>query len=96
MADAGISDHASLFVMSTFFVDVVDEHGAPVGTGPSPMHRLAPLFQLPTRDEAQTSLWRASVTSIYKTKDNRFYHIHGVYTNRHIRSGNHADIFQEA
>ncbi|KAL4861618.1 hypothetical protein BDV12DRAFT_207856 [Aspergillus spectabilis] len=71
------TDHASLFIMSTFFVDLVNERGEPVDAAPSPMHRIGPLFRLPAKDEAQSSLWRASVTSIYKTKDGKYYHIHG-------------------
>ncbi|KAL4869736.1 hypothetical protein BDV12DRAFT_184890 [Aspergillus spectabilis] len=71
------TDHATLFVMSTLLVDVVDDQGKPLNPSLSPIERLVQIFPTPGEDLGQGSLHRAAVTNIYKTKDARFYHVHG-------------------
>ncbi|KAJ5320049.1 hypothetical protein PENANT_c025G03727 [Penicillium antarcticum] len=71
------TDHASLFIMSLLLVDVVDEEGRPFKKNVSPVERLMSIFPTPGEDLDQGSPLRAAVTSIYKTKDSRFYHVHG-------------------
>ncbi|KAJ6030557.1 uncharacterized protein N7446_000378 [Penicillium canescens] len=71
------TDHASLFIMSTLLVDVVDEKGKPLEANLSVIERLMSIFPNPGVDLGQGSLHRAALTSIYKTKDSRFYHVHG-------------------
>ena len=64
--------------MSTFLVDVVDEEGKPFEANLPLVERLMSIFPNPGLDLGQESLHRAALTSIYKTKDSRFYHVHGM------------------
>jgi hypothetical protein len=64
--------------MSTFLVDVVDEEGKPFKANLSLVERLMSIFPNPGVDLGQESLHRVALTSIYKTKDSRFYHVHGM------------------
>lgn len=74
------SDHASLFIMSTL-TWVVDPEGEALngGSAMDPKKREGFYKYFPDWDkhESQTSLYRNAVTSIYRTKDDRFFHIHG-------------------
>ncbi|KAI1651762.1 CoA-transferase family III [Daldinia loculata] len=69
------TDHASLFFMSPFVACVVKD-GSPVQMNPF-SKEISEWF--PNRDlhRAAGSQHRTLATNIYKTKDGRFYHIHG-------------------
>ncbi|RAL16070.1 alpha methylacyl-CoA racemase [Aspergillus homomorphus CBS 101889] len=71
------TDHATLFIMSTLLLDVVDDQGLTLGASSGPIQRLMKIFPAPGEDPEQGSLYRAALTNIYKTKDARFYHVHG-------------------
>lgn len=64
--------------MSTLLVDVVDKQGNPLEANLTLIERLRSIFPNPGVDLGQGSLHRAALTSIYKTKDSRFYHVHGM------------------
>ena len=64
--------------MSALLVDIVNEKGAPLKPELTPMARLQDVFPLPGPDLGQGTPLRASAHNIYKTKDNRFFHTHGL------------------
>ena len=68
-------DHASLFFMSPMITRYLKE-GNPV-----PLDPFSPAIQklIPSQDKHRTmaSLHRSLATNIYRTKDGRFYHVHG-------------------
>lgn len=74
------SDHASLFIMSAL-TWVLDPEGEALNGGAATDHKKREQFYkyFPDYDihGAQTSLYRNAVTSIYRTKDDRFFHVHG-------------------
>ncbi|QDS75630.1 hypothetical protein FKW77_006798 [Venturia effusa] len=74
------SDHASLFIMSTLLY-AVDPHGANVTAAGAASNSNADLLEkwFPSYDfhRGWSTPHRASTTNIYKTKDNRFFHLHG-------------------
>ncbi|KAK6954258.1 hypothetical protein Daesc_004225 [Daldinia eschscholtzii] len=69
------TDHASLFIMSPLLARVVKD-GSPVQIHPTSKEALQ---WFPSRDlhRSMDSQHRILATNIYKTKDGRFYHIHG-------------------
>ncbi|KAI1466673.1 CoA-transferase family III [Daldinia caldariorum] len=69
------TDHASLFIMSPLLTRVIKD-GIPVQIHPSSEEALQ---WFPSRDlhRFMASQHRILATNIYKTKDGRFYHIHG-------------------
>ncbi|GKZ95777.1 hypothetical protein CBS63078_7420 [Aspergillus niger] len=71
------TDHATLFVMSALLVDIVNEKGTTLDASSTPIQRLMKIFPTRGEDLGQGTLHRAALTSIYKTKDARFYHVHG-------------------
>ncbi|KAL4861472.1 hypothetical protein BDV12DRAFT_66731 [Aspergillus spectabilis] len=71
------TDHATLFVMSTLLIEIVNENGTTLDASSTPIQRLMNIFPPPGEDLGQGTLHRSAVTSIYKTKDARFYHVHG-------------------
>lgn len=72
------SDHATLFVMSPLVSKwLVDEEPAQIDLFGSEMARMFPNRDLHRSTEG---LRRILATNIYKTKDGRFYHVHGAYT----------------
>ncbi|KNG91215.1 putative alpha methylacyl-CoA racemase [Aspergillus nomiae NRRL 13137] len=71
------TDHATLFIMSTLLIDVVDENGNSLDPNISPLQRILSIFPSPERDLGQATPHRSSITNIYKTKDGRCYHVHG-------------------
>ncbi|KAE8154872.1 CoA-transferase family III domain-containing protein [Aspergillus avenaceus] len=71
------TDHATLSIMSTLLIDVVDENGKSMNQDLTPIQRLRAIFPAPGRDLAQGSPHRDAITNIYKTKDGRCYHVHG-------------------
>ncbi|KAI1776977.1 CoA-transferase family III [Hypoxylon cercidicola] len=75
-ADVTINtDHASLFFMSPMITRIIKD-GKTVPIDP---YSKDIQDSFPSRDlhRSQASLHRALATNIYKTKDNRFYHVHG-------------------
>ncbi|KAE8168157.1 CoA-transferase family III domain-containing protein [Aspergillus tamarii] len=71
------TDHATLFIMSTLLIDVVDENGKPANPDMSPLQRIASIFPSPGSNFGQETPHRSAITNIYKTKDGRCYHVHG-------------------
>lgn len=67
-------DQAALFVFSPHLATIV-------GDGEE---RVSPDTCLPMRENEektpQESLYRMMATNIYKTRDGRYYHIHGMFT----------------
>jgi len=76
------SDHAQLFIMSTLLWEINHE-GAKVtlfnGTDPNSENGklLAKWFPSTDIHRLQGTHHRASCTNIYKTKDGRYFHLHG-------------------
>lgn len=75
-----VSDHASLFIMSAL-IWTLDVEGRALNAGSitDPVLREELYQYFPDYDihRAGASLYRNAVTSIYRTKDNRFFHVHG-------------------
>lgn len=73
------TDHAQLFFMSALLVEVSPDPMAPIQ--PTPIRELTEKYAayFPNRDLHQmaSSPYRKAVTNIYKTKDGRFFHLHG-------------------
>ncbi|KAH7024757.1 CoA-transferase family III domain-containing protein [Microdochium trichocladiopsis] len=69
------TDHASLFFMSPIVAQVIGQDGKPTPFSPlDPRnHRIIPNYD----KHDSTSLYRGLTTSIYRTKDGRFFHLHG-------------------
>jgi len=69
------SDHASLFFMSPMLAQFIKD-GKPVSID---FISKDILDIIPSQDKhrAGASLHRKLATNIYKTKDERFYHVHG-------------------
>ncbi|KAE8377932.1 CoA-transferase family III domain-containing protein [Aspergillus bertholletiae] len=72
------TDHATLFIMSTLLIDVVDESGKPATPNLSPIQRILSIFPTPGKDLGQDTPHRSAITNIYKTKDERCYHVHAL------------------
>ncbi|KAI9726217.1 MAG: hypothetical protein M1834_009387 [Cirrosporium novae-zelandiae] len=68
------TDHASLFFMSIILTKIIDGDLKGVNNSIGYMTKV-----VPARDpyRSQATLYRQAATSIYRTKDNRFYHVHG-------------------
>ena len=79
MSDVEINtDHASLFAMSPFLTQIVGSDGKPQAINPfnaSLMEEYG--FKSWDLHRAGGSLHRNLATNIYKTKDDRYYHVHG-------------------
>lgn len=67
------SDHAQLFIMSAIVVQLHKQG--------KPLDPASTVEYFPNCDKhgAASTLHRSSATNIYKTKDGRFFHIHGSY-----------------
>ncbi|OJJ66153.1 hypothetical protein ASPBRDRAFT_666513 [Aspergillus brasiliensis CBS 101740] len=69
------TNHASLFFMSVVIARYLKD-GKPVPVDPFSTDILK-LFPSQDKHDSQKSLHRSLATNIYKTKDDRFYHLHG-------------------
>ncbi|KAG4272722.1 hypothetical protein FPRO04_10238 [Fusarium proliferatum] len=73
------TDHAQLFFMSSLLIEVNPDPASAIQ--PTPIRELTEKYSryFPNRDLHQmvSSPFRKAVTNIYKTKDNRFFHLHG-------------------
>jgi crotonobetainyl-CoA:carnitine CoA-transferase CaiB-like acyl-CoA transferase len=73
------TDHAQLFFLSALFVEVNPDPTAPVK--PTTLRELTTKYAnyFPNGDIYQmaSSFFRRATTNIYKTKDGRFFHVHG-------------------
>lgn len=71
-----IRDHASLFIMSPPLAQILEENGTASPTKAIDPDTLKPMY---SQDEQRPreSLHRTLATNIYRTQDNRFYHVHG-------------------
>lgn len=67
-----IRDHASLFIFSPHLARILSENGE----GPH-IDVVDPDTLKPFEHRSRESLHRILATGIYKTQDNRFYHVHG-------------------
>jgi hypothetical protein len=63
--------------MSSIVQDVVDQDGNPSNPNLSQMQRTMSVFPF---SPGESPKYRGAVTDIYKTKDGRFYHVHGGAT----------------
>ena len=70
------SDHASLFIMSPPLAQVVDANGTRSSTSAIDPDTLKPRCSNGYH-RSRESLHRILATNIYKTRDDRFYHVHG-------------------
>lgn len=70
------TDHASLFIMSPALARILGQNGTPL-----PMDIINPSTMKPfhgqDKQPSPESLHRKLATNIYKTRDSRFYHVHG-------------------
>ena len=72
------TDHASLFIMTPFITQVVKPGGELQEISAfAPKVMVEHGFKSCDLHRASASLQRALATNIYKTKDGRFYHVHG-------------------
>ncbi|KIK51501.1 hypothetical protein GYMLUDRAFT_252022 [Collybiopsis luxurians FD-317 M1] len=69
------TDHASLFFMSIVLAQYMKD-GKPTLMNPL-SEDISKLFPSEDKHRSQASLHRILATNIYKTKDGRFYHVHG-------------------
>ncbi|KAK5019942.1 hypothetical protein LTR16_000022 [Cryomyces antarcticus] len=67
------TDHAQLFVMSTLLW-TIDPKGEKLSTYHAEQTKYFPSWDIHNQ---QTTLHRDAVTNIYKTKDQRYFHLHG-------------------
>lgn len=70
------SDHAQLFIMSAWVSIIDPEHTKTENRG---FFDSSYLKYMPSTDKhgAFDSPYRQACTNIYKTKDNKFFHVHG-------------------
>ncbi|KAJ9635543.1 hypothetical protein H2201_003201 [Coniosporium apollinis] len=71
------TDHASLFLMSTLLWTMTTDTGEVISykdTGRKSFDKLIPNFDL---HRQASSYHRVAATNIYRTKDGRFFHLHG-------------------
>ncbi|KIV89029.1 hypothetical protein PV10_08647 [Exophiala mesophila] len=70
------TDHAQLFFMSTLVWSIKNGSGEPITytTNPGKLDELIPNYDF---HKQSSSLYRICATNIYRTKDNRFFHLHG-------------------
>ena len=71
-----IRDHASLFIFGTALARVLVEDGTASPTIAIDPDTLKPLDSQAAHRPPE-GFHRMLATGIYKTKDNRFYHVHG-------------------
>ena len=71
------SDHASLFLMSPFLSQVLDDQrkAQDVVLDPKALEKVG--IKNYDKHRATATLHQALATNIYKTKDGRCYHVHG-------------------
>ncbi|KAK5045785.1 hypothetical protein LTR84_008878 [Exophiala bonariae] len=73
------TDHAQLFFMSSLVLEINPDFSAPIS--PTPVRDLTDKYAnyFPSGDihRMASSLYRRAVHNIYKTKDDRWFHIHG-------------------
>ncbi|KAK8060530.1 hypothetical protein PG996_010460 [Apiospora saccharicola] len=75
------TDHAQLFIMSALLWTIdpdepIGDNLKPGSFSPSAYQRLAEYFPDWDKHQANTP-YRGAVTNIYKTKDDRYFHLHG-------------------
>ena len=72
------TDHASLFFMTPFLTKVIDKNGQEQDLNAFKAQEMVDYgFKNWDRHRASASLHRVLATNIYRTKDGRFYHVHG-------------------
>ena len=72
------TDHASLFFMTPFLTQVVDSNGEEKKLDAFQTKQMVQYgFKNCDLHSSSASLHRILATNIYKTKDERFYHVHG-------------------
>lgn len=73
------TDHASIYLLSPFMVKPIDPVTRKPGVLPYDADKLEAEYKIPNGDvnNALSSFYRLLVTNIYKTKDQRWYHVHG-------------------
>lgn len=74
-------DHAQLFIMSTLLWEI-DPDGEKISSvsimTSEGRERVASFFPNKDKHGSHSSVYRSAATNIYKTKDGRFFHLHGV------------------
>ncbi|KAL1880859.1 hypothetical protein Plec18167_003394 [Paecilomyces lecythidis] len=70
------TDHASLFFMSPLLAQLIDQDGKRSPLNPFD-DSITKLFPNQDKHRCNASLHRSLATNIYKTRDGRFYHVHG-------------------
>lgn len=60
--------------MSCLIIDVVGKDGKPENPNLAPMQRALSVFPM---NWGESRVYRGAATNIYKTKDDRFFHVHG-------------------
>ena len=72
------TDHASVFVMTPFMGKLVKTDGEAINFGPfNPKALMEYGYKNQDLHRATASMHRRLATNIYRTKDGRFYHVHG-------------------
>lgn len=72
------TDHASLFIMTPFMGQLVKPDGEAISFDPfSPKTLVEYGYKNQDLHRATASMHRRLTTNIYRTKDGRFYHVHG-------------------
>lgn len=65
--------------MSPLIVQIIGDDGTPQPFGHSSAELMNKLFPDQDKHRAMGTLHRTLATNIYKTKDGRFYHTHGIH-----------------
>lgn len=68
------SDHASLFFMSTLIWNFVGADSESIFGSAEAVHKVIPNYDI---HKMTSSPFRAAATNIYRTKDDRYFHLHG-------------------
>lgn len=95
------SDHAQLFIMSTMLY-TVDPDGDNISANsiqdPNGLQKLHKYFPNWDIHRLQATFHRQFATNIYRTKDDRFFHLHGTYPNTgpFLTTRPQSNIMQEA
>lgn len=75
------SDHAQLFIMSSLVWEI-DPDGEKISSisimTSEGRKRVTSFFPNKDKHGSHSSVYRSAATNIYKTKDGRFFHLHGV------------------
>lgn len=81
-----IRDHAQLFFMSAFLWTIDPDGEKLSGFSPTDVDKVFKYFPNNNIHRHQATPYRTACTNIYKTKDGKYFHLHGAITNPFLQS----------